>query len=93
MASNDIEVPPPQKGDGPIEHDLLDSDGTGEDQPTAPDQFDPQFETTVLEKNAYYAYYVGNNGLSLFNFAPTGTVSSQRDIRKTDLYSVPKSVI
>lgn len=39
--------------------------------PIAPDQFDPRFETSKWEIWAYYAYYVGNNGLTLFNFAPT----------------------
>jgi MFS-type transporter involved in bile tolerance (Atg22 family) len=43
----------------------------GDVQPIAPDQFDPRYETTKLEIWAYYAYYVGNNGLTLFNFAPT----------------------
>ena len=37
----------------------------------APDQFDPVFETTRKEIWAYYAYYIGDNGLTLFNFAPT----------------------
>ena len=39
--------------------------------PIAPDQFDPRFETSKYEIWAYYAYYVRNNGLTLFNFAPT----------------------
>jgi hypothetical protein len=39
--------------------------------PIAPDQFDPRYETTKWEIWAYYAYYIGNNGLTLFNFAPT----------------------
>ena len=43
----------------------------GEDRPVAPDQFDPRYETSKWEIWAYYAYYVGNNGLTLFNFAPT----------------------
>ncbi|KAL8796753.1 MAG: hypothetical protein Q9182_007296, partial [Xanthomendoza sp. 2 TL-2023] len=42
-----------------------------DDRPIAPDQFDPAFETTRREIWAYYAYYIGNNGLALFNFAPT----------------------
>ncbi|KAI4249236.1 MAG: hypothetical protein L6R40_000694 [Gallowayella cf. fulva] len=42
-----------------------------DDRPVAPDQFDPAFETTRREIWAYYAYYVGDNGLTLFNFAPT----------------------
>ena len=37
----------------------------------APDQFDSQYETSRKELWAYYAYYIGNNGLTLFNFAPT----------------------
>ncbi|KAJ5232509.1 Major facilitator superfamily domain general substrate transporter [Penicillium chermesinum] len=37
----------------------------------APDQFDERYRTTRTEIWAYYAYYIGNNGLSLFNFAPT----------------------
>ena len=37
----------------------------------APDQFDPKFETSRFEIWAYYAYYIGDNGLTLFNFAPT----------------------
>lgn len=47
--------------------DVLTEDG----QVVAPDQHDPMYETTKWEIWAYYAYYVGNNGLSLFNFAPT----------------------
>ena len=39
--------------------------------PIAPDQFDPKYETSRTEIWAYYAYYIGNNGLTLFNFAPT----------------------
>lgn len=42
-----------------------------DEHPVAPDQFDPKFETTRSEVWSYYAYYVGNNGLTLFNFAPT----------------------
>ncbi|KAJ5881637.1 uncharacterized protein N7529_000309 [Penicillium soppii] len=45
--------------------------GSKIDQPTAPDQFDERYRTTRMEIWAYYAYYIGNNGLSLFNFAPT----------------------
>ena len=41
------------------------------DHPIAPDQFDPRLETDKLEIWSYYLYYVGNNGLTLFNFAPT----------------------
>ena len=42
-----------------------------EERPVAPDQFDPAYETTQWEIYAYYSYYIGNNGLTLFNFAPT----------------------
>ena len=56
----------PQKG-GIEDGDVID-DG---DHPIAPDQFDPKYETTKWEIWAYYAYYIGDNGLTLFNFAPT----------------------
>ncbi|KAL8697560.1 MAG: hypothetical protein Q9224_002248, partial [Gallowayella concinna] len=71
MASNDPGFAPIlatehlRKGD--IEPDGLVED----DRPVAPDQFDPAFETTRREIWAYYAYYIGDNGLTLFNFAPT----------------------
>lgn len=42
-----------------------------EEQPVAPDQFNPNYETSRWEIWAYYSYYIGNNGLTLFNFAPT----------------------
>ncbi|KAF9893815.1 hypothetical protein FE257_009985 [Aspergillus nanangensis] len=42
-----------------------------DEQPVAPDQFDENCRTTKWEIWAYYAYYIGNNGLSLFNFGPT----------------------
>jgi MFS-type transporter involved in bile tolerance (Atg22 family) len=41
------------------------------DHPVAPDQFDPKWETDKIEIWSYYSYYIGNNGLTLFNFAPT----------------------
>lgn len=56
----------PQKGG--IENPSQDS---SDELPVAPDQFDPQYETTRWEIWAYYSYYIGNNGLTLFNFAPT----------------------
>ena len=58
----------PTKGD--VEKD---SDGviTEEERPVAPDQFDERYETSRNEIYAYYSYYIGNNGLTLFNFAPT----------------------
>lgn len=45
--------------------------GGPDDRPVAPDQFDPKYETSKWEIWAYYSYYCGNNGLTLFNFAPT----------------------
>ncbi|OAP65381.1 hypothetical protein AYL99_01353 [Fonsecaea erecta] len=42
-----------------------------EERPVAPDQFDPKYQTSKWEIWAYYCYYIGNNGLTLFNFAPT----------------------
>ncbi|EHA22785.1 hypothetical protein CBS115989_7984 [Aspergillus niger] len=51
----------------------LDED-TDVEQRVAPDQIDDNFRTTRWEIWAYYAYYIGNNGLSLFtntDFAPT----------------------
>ncbi|KAK5072768.1 hypothetical protein LTS08_008249 [Lithohypha guttulata] len=41
------------------------------DRPVAPDQFDPKHESTKKEIWSYYSYYIGNNGLTLFNFGPT----------------------
>ncbi|KAK4547518.1 hypothetical protein LTR36_000474 [Oleoguttula mirabilis] len=41
------------------------------EHPVAPDQFDEKYETSKREIWAYYSYYIGNNGLSLFNFGPT----------------------
>ncbi|KAF4217284.1 hypothetical protein CNMCM8980_007726 [Aspergillus fumigatiaffinis] len=43
----------------------------GSEELVAPDVFDEKYRTTKWEIWAYYAYYIGNNGLSLFNFAPT----------------------
>ena len=51
---------------------LDDSVLVADDRPVAPDQFEPNFKTSRSEIWAYYAYDVGNNGLSLFNFAPDG---------------------
>ncbi|OJZ91788.1 hypothetical protein ASPFODRAFT_201643 [Aspergillus luchuensis CBS 106.47] len=44
------------------------------EQRVAPDQVEDKYRTTRWEIWAYYAYYIGNNGLSLFtktDFAPT----------------------
>ncbi|KAJ5565748.1 Major facilitator superfamily domain general substrate transporter [Penicillium sp. DV-2018c] len=54
-----------------VEVDRANSPEDKMDQPIAPDQFDGRYRTTKMEIWAYYAYYIGNNGLSLFNFAPT----------------------
>ena len=71
MASND-----PGYAVNPAAEDLRkgsieDEDIGVEQRPVAPDQFDARYETTRWEINAYYMYYIGNNGLTLFNFAPT----------------------
>ncbi|KAE8387570.1 putative autophagy protein [Aspergillus alliaceus] len=56
----------------PVEQIAQESDPDKDlEQPTAPDQFDERYCTTKWETWAYYAYYIGNNGLSLFNFGPT----------------------
>ena len=55
----------------PIRHDIDDDSVPDGERPVAPDQFDPKYETSKWEIWAYYAYYIGNNGLTLFNFAPT----------------------
>ncbi|KAE8444004.1 hypothetical protein EG329_001133 [Mollisiaceae sp. DMI_Dod_QoI] len=58
-------------------HNLTSSSGSEKDpgvlsdHPVAPDQFDLKWETDKWEIWSYYAYYMGNNGLTLFNFAPT----------------------
>lgn len=60
----------------PPKSSTLVGDGKGtqttlSDHPVAPDQFDPKWATDKWEIWSYYSYYVGNNGLTLFNFAPT----------------------
>lgn len=67
MVSSTIRVQEDSHKAGIDVGDVLTEDG----QVVAPDQHDPKYETTKWEIWAYYAYYVGNNGLSLFNFAPT----------------------
>lgn len=69
MAANDPGILPLPLAEDPTKGGL--SGSTEEQHPVAPDQFDPKYETTRWEIWAYYAYYVGNNGLTLFNFAPT----------------------
>ena len=45
----------PIKADSEGSHEI----STSEDQPVAPDQFDPKWETSRYEIWAYYAYYIG----------------------------------
>ena len=71
MASNDPGFAPIILAEDPKKGVIEDSDVLGDERPVAPDQFDPKYETSRWEIWAYYAYYVGNNGLTLFNFAPT----------------------
>jgi hypothetical protein len=60
----------------PLERPPVDFQGHGEledgsdEQPVAPDQFLEGYETSKWEIWSYYAYYVGNSGLGLFQFAP-----------------------
>ncbi|EXJ60129.1 hypothetical protein A1O7_04281 [Cladophialophora yegresii CBS 114405] len=63
----------PEAEDPKKDIDVVPSRGNtfDEEHPVAPDQFDPKYETSRWEVWAYYAYYIGNNGLTLFNFAPT----------------------
>lgn len=68
MASNDPGFAPMPLAEDPRKGSL---EGSEDVRPVAPDQFDPKYETTRWEIWAYYAYYIGNNGLTLFNFAPT----------------------
>ncbi len=68
MAANDPGIPPLPLAEDAIKGGFF---GTAEERPVAPDQFDPKYGTTRWEIWAYYAYYIGNNGLTLFNFAPT----------------------
>lgn len=71
MASNDPGFAPMPLAEDPTKGGI-EVDGVAMDEhPVAPDQFNPKYETSKWEIWAYYAYYVGNNGLTLFNFAPT----------------------
>ncbi|KAJ5993969.1 hypothetical protein N7451_009693 [Penicillium sp. IBT 35674x] len=54
-----------------VEQDPQGSSQLDKAEKVAPDQFDEKYRTTRMEIWAYYSYYIGNNGLSLFNFAPT----------------------
>ncbi|KIW75257.1 hypothetical protein Z517_12031 [Fonsecaea pedrosoi CBS 271.37] len=61
----------PEAEDPKKDAELNSPDDLDEDRPVAPDQFDPKYQTSKWERWAYYCYYIGNNGLTLFNFAPT----------------------
>ncbi|GKZ24513.1 hypothetical protein AbraIFM66951_006091 [Aspergillus brasiliensis] len=68
--------PPPRDEQKPAELSVVQELGQDKDveQRVAPDQIDDNYRTTRWEIWAYYAYYIGNNGLSLFtitDFAPT----------------------
>ncbi|KAL9044454.1 MAG: hypothetical protein Q9214_002409 [Letrouitia sp. 1 TL-2023] len=71
MASNDPGYLTMPVAEDAKEVDSKGENGLGENRAAAPDQFDPAYETSRWEIYAYYAYYIGNNGLTLFNFAPT----------------------
>ncbi|KAL8641857.1 MAG: hypothetical protein Q9228_001383 [Teloschistes exilis] len=72
MAANDPGFAPMPKAENPPKRNVGADDIPDDDErPIAPDQFDPVYETTRREIWAYYAYYIGDNGLTLFNFAPT----------------------
>ncbi|KIW15079.1 hypothetical protein PV08_07866 [Exophiala spinifera] len=61
----------PLAEDATRDPELAGPEQSEEERPVAPDQFDPRYETSKWERWAYYCYYIGNNGLTLFNFAPT----------------------
>ncbi|KAL8947157.1 MAG: hypothetical protein Q9222_006526 [Ikaeria aurantiellina] len=71
MASVDPGFAPMPTAEDPQKGGIMPESVLEDDQPVAPDQFNPAYETTRREIWAYYAYYIGNNGLTLFNFAPT----------------------
>ena len=71
MAANNHTFAPLEAAEDPQKRGSEPIEASEDERPSAPDQFDPAFETTRWEIWAYYAYYIGNNGLTLFNFAPT----------------------
>lgn len=71
MGSNDPGFAVMPNAEDPKKGDIERDSSTKGEQLVAPDQFDPRYETSKWEIWAYYAYYIGNNGLTLFNFAPT----------------------
>ena len=88
MAANDpglaqMNAPAEDPAQGAVmEKEEKDGMVTEEDHPIAPDQQDERYETSKWEIWAYYCYYIGNNGLTLFNFAPTAAQNllSQRAV-------------
>ncbi|KAK2766240.1 hypothetical protein FQN54_007756 [Arachnomyces sp. PD_36] len=72
MAAND---PSPLEPSIPEVEAAKSDDGTTPEATTTetvvPDRLDARYQTTKWEIWAYYAYYIGDNGLTLFNFAPT----------------------
>ena len=71
MAANDPGFGMMPVAEDPDKNNLDEKNLPVDDQPVAPDQFDPKWETSKAEIYAYYLYYIGDSGLSLFNFAPT----------------------
>ena len=71
MASNDPGFAVMPIAEDPTKGGIEKDSDVSDEQPVAPDQFDPKYETSRWEIWAYYSYYIGNNGLTLFNFAPT----------------------
>ena len=71
MASNDPGFAVMSIAEDPTKGGIEKDSDVSDEQPVAPDQFDPKYETSQWETWAYYSYYIGNNGLTLFNFAPT----------------------
>lgn len=76
MASNDpglaqAAAPAEDPSKGMVVEDPKDGMLEEEEHPIAPDQFDEKYETSKYEIWAWYSYYIGNNGLTLFNYGPT----------------------
>ncbi|KAH0353116.1 hypothetical protein KCU81_g1815, partial [Aureobasidium melanogenum] len=73
MASNDPGLAQlGAEANEPIKGAVLESVDLEEAEcPVAPDQLDERYETSRWEIWSWYLYYVGANGLSLFNFGPT----------------------
>ncbi|KAG9977911.1 hypothetical protein KCU78_g22211, partial [Aureobasidium melanogenum] len=73
MASNDPGLAQlGAEANEPIKGAVLESVDLEEAEcPVAPDQLDERYATSRWEIWSWYLYYVGANGLSLFNFGPT----------------------